>query len=60
MYGRKVASDPADDLIVAAALSGRAEYLVTGDKKLEEPGSYQGVTMLSPRAFLSALLDHNN
>ncbi len=57
---RGVASDPADDLIVAAALSGRADYLVTGDKKLEGLGSYQGVTILSPRAFLDMLADINN
>lgn len=57
---RGVASDPADDLIVAAALSGRADYLVTGDKKLEELGSYQTVKLISPRAFLDMLADLNN
>jgi putative PIN family toxin of toxin-antitoxin system len=51
-----VASHPEDDLIVATALSARAPYLVTGDRRLRERGVYQGVQLLTPRQFL-ALLD---
>ena len=50
-----VASHPEDDLVLAAALSTRADYLVTGDRKLQDLQSYQGVAILSPRAFLDAL-----
>ncbi len=50
-----VATHPEDDLMLATAVSGPAEYLITGDKPLQNLGSYQGVTILSPRAFLDIL-----
>lgn len=50
-----VAPSPADDLILATAVSGCAEYLVTGDRGLAEVGRYQGIEIMSPRAFLELL-----
>jgi len=50
-----IASHPEDDLILASALSSQADYLVTGDMKLQRLGAYQGVAVLSPRAFLGVL-----
>src|SRR5918998_940550 len=50
-----VATHAADDQIVAAAVSAQAEYLVTGDKKLQQLGTYQGVRVVSPRAFVDLL-----
>ena len=50
-----VATHPEDDQILATAVSARAEYLVTGDKKLQQLGAYQGVHVVSPRAFLDLL-----
>jgi putative PIN family toxin of toxin-antitoxin system len=52
---RRVATHPEDDLVLATAVSGKAQYLVTGDRKLQELGSYQGVTIVSPRAFVDTL-----
>lgn len=46
---------PEDDLVLAAAVSARADYRVTGDSKLQLRGRYQGVIILSPRAFLDLL-----
>jgi putative PIN family toxin of toxin-antitoxin system len=51
-----IATHPEDDLILATALSAQADYLITGDTKLQELGTYQGVSILSPRAFLELLL----
>jgi putative PIN family toxin of toxin-antitoxin system len=51
-----VATHPEDDLILATTLSAQADYLVTGDTKLQDLGTYQGVSILSPSAFLSLLL----
>ena len=51
-----VASHPEDDVVLATALSASAPYLVTGDKRLLQRGTYRGTQLLSPRAFL-ALLD---
>lgn len=52
---RGIAPSPADDLILATAVSGGAGYLVTGDRRLAAVGSYQQVEILSPRAFLDVL-----
>lgn len=50
-----VATHPEDDQILATAASASADYLVTGDVKLQRLGGYQGVTIVSPRAFLDIL-----
>jgi putative PIN family toxin of toxin-antitoxin system len=52
-----IATHPEDDLILATAVSGKANYLVTGDTKLARLGTYQGVTILSPKRFLETLTD---
>jgi len=51
-----VATHPEDDLVLAAAVSAGAAYLVTGDTKLQRLGSYQGVRIVSPRQFLNLLI----
>ena len=50
-----VATHPEDDLILATAVDGKADYLVTGDKKLQQLKNYQGVAIVSPREFLDIL-----
>ena len=49
-----VAPDEEDDLVLATAVSGHAMYLVTGEAGLRHLGSYRGISVLSPRDFLSA------
>jgi putative PIN family toxin of toxin-antitoxin system len=51
----RVATHPEDDLILATAVQGQAQYLVTGDRQLQLLGSHAGVAIVSPRAFLDAL-----
>ncbi len=50
-----VATQPADDLVLATAVSAAADYLVTGDRKLRALGSFQGVRIVTPREFLDLL-----
>ena len=50
-----IATHPEDDLVLATAVSGDADYLVTGDKGLLGVGSYEGVTIVTPGAFLEVL-----
>jgi putative PIN family toxin of toxin-antitoxin system len=50
-----VATHPDDDLILATAVSARADYLVTGDAQLQRLGTYQGVAIVSPRRSLEIL-----
>jgi len=50
-----VATHPEDDLILATAVSGQTDYLVTGDAHLQRLGTYQGIVIVSPRQFLEVL-----
>ena len=54
-----VASASQDDLIIATAVSGRAGYLVTGDRALRAVGRYADVTFVTPREFLDVLRDES-
>ncbi len=44
--------DPDDDMFLAAAIAGRAEYLVTGNLRHYPAESHQGVKVISPAEFL--------
>ena len=50
-----VCRDPDDDLVLATALSGGAELIVTGDQDLLVLHRYEGVRLVSPRQFLEWL-----
>ena len=44
--------DIKDTKIIACALAGKAEYIVTGDKDLLVLKEYKGVRIVTPKAFL--------
>lgn len=48
-------SDPDDDKYLAAAVEGRAAFVVTGDRALLSVKSYEGVRVVDPRTFLAVL-----
>jgi uncharacterized protein len=50
-----VATHPEDDLVLATAVSGRVDYLVTLDRQLLRLGVYEGVRIVSTREFLTIL-----
>jgi putative PIN family toxin of toxin-antitoxin system len=50
-----VCEDPDDDKYVAAALEGRAAYVVTGDRAFLALKEHAGVEIVTPRAFLDLL-----
>lgn len=50
-----VTRDPKDDFIVACAVEGEAQLIVSGDQDLLALGQYAGIRILSPRAFLQEL-----
>jgi putative PIN family toxin of toxin-antitoxin system len=52
-----VATHPEDDLVIAAALSAKASFLVTGDRQLQRLGHVGNVAILDPRAFYTVLDD---
>lgn len=54
---QNVATSPEDDIVIATALSAKADYLVTSDGPLlRKVGSiYQGVHLTTPNDFLKIL-----
>ncbi len=47
--------DRSDDHVLAAALAGRVDILVTGDDDLLTLRSFRGIRIVSPRKFLEIL-----
>ena len=53
---RGVATHPEDDLVLATAVSGNVDYLVTGDERLRaRVPSYRGIPVISPAQFVAIL-----
>lgn len=50
-----VAADEEDDLVLATAVAGEAAYVVTGDHGFLRVDIYRGISIISPREFLSLL-----
>jgi putative PIN family toxin of toxin-antitoxin system len=50
-----VKDDPDDNRVLECALSAVAEKIVSGDGHLLRLGSYEGITILTPREFLSGI-----
>ena len=50
-----VTRDPKDDAVVACAVEGEADYIVSGDQDLLVLGDYQGCQVVTPRQFLGIL-----
>jgi len=51
----KASRDPADDKFLAAAVEGKAEYVVTGDKDLLVLKAYRRVEIVTPGRFIRIL-----
>jgi putative PIN family toxin of toxin-antitoxin system len=54
-----ISRDPGDDVILACAMAAGATHLVTRDKDLLVIGTYEGITILSPEAFMAHLRGAN-
>lgn len=50
-----VTRDPKDDSVVACAVEGQADYIVSGDQDLLVLGEYEGVQVVTPRQFVELL-----
>ncbi len=53
--GAPVCRDPDDDWVLATALAGEAQAIVSGDRDLIALRDHRGVAILSPRRFLERL-----
>jgi putative PIN family toxin of toxin-antitoxin system len=52
-----IQEDPADNVVLATAVSGEAAYIVSGDQDLLRLSRYQGIEILPPALFLSVLTE---
>lgn len=50
-----VCRDPKDEIFIACAVEGKADYIVTGDEDLLDAGEYQGVKIIQPGEFVAML-----
>jgi putative PIN family toxin of toxin-antitoxin system len=48
-----IVRDPNDDMILACGVAAGADYVVTRDEDLLSLGTYAGITMVTPEAFLT-------
>lgn len=51
----RVTRDPKDDMYLACAINGRAEYVVSGDRHLLELERYESIPIITPAAFVQLL-----
>lgn len=51
----QVGRDIKDDKFLACAVEAKADYLITGDKDLLVLKEYEGIKIITPRAFLKVL-----
>lgn len=52
---RIIKDDPDDNRFIESAVSGKATYIVSGDKHLLELEEYEGIKLITPRQFLEEL-----
>ena len=50
-----VMADPDDDIYLAAATDGLADYIVSGDRHLLDLAEHEGIRIVTPRTFLDLL-----
>ncbi|MGH2617462.1 MAG: putative toxin-antitoxin system toxin component, PIN family [Thermomicrobiales bacterium] len=50
-----VAPDDEDDLVLATAVAGNVDYLITGDRRFRAIGQYEAIAIRSPREFVAIL-----
>lgn len=50
-----VTRDPSDNMFLACAVEGRADYIVSGDRDLLVLGSYEGIPIVTAREFVRIL-----
>ena len=48
-----IEEDAEDNTILAAAVEGRADCIISGDRHLKNLGEYQGIPILSPAEFVA-------
>jgi len=50
-----VAPDPGDDKVISCAVEARADFIVTGDKRLQQLEAYRGIRIIDAESFIRIL-----
>jgi uncharacterized protein len=50
-----VPDDPADDIVLACAVEGSADFIISGDHHLLDLKNYQGIKIVNPAGFLELM-----
>jgi putative PIN family toxin of toxin-antitoxin system len=53
----EVPDDPSDEMYLACALEGGAQYIITGDQHLLRLDPWRGIRIIPPAVFLEAELE---
>lgn len=51
----EIENDPDDNIYLACAAEGAADYIVSGDSHLQDLITYQGIPIVTPRRFWEIL-----
>ena len=54
-----IKGDPADNEVLACAVEGRADLIISGDKDLRELNVYGGIRIIGACEFVKKILPHN-
>lgn len=52
-----VPDDPDDEIVLACAMQGQADLIVTGDQHLLALGTFRGIPIVTVRSLLERLAD---
>lgn len=55
-----ICRDPKDDMVIECAVIAGAKAIVSGDKDLLSLKTYHGISILSPRDYLSSQFDEES
>jgi putative PIN family toxin of toxin-antitoxin system len=55
-----IVRDPTDDMVIATALKAQASHIITRDDDLLSLGEYEGITMITPEAFMGFLREQGH
>jgi putative PIN family toxin of toxin-antitoxin system len=50
-----IKTDPSDNIYLACAVEGKADFVVSGDKHLKNLKTYKGIGIIDPAAFLNLI-----
>jgi len=51
-----IQDDPSDNMILACAVEGEADFIISGDHHLTDLKEFQGIQILSPAAFPACIM----